>query len=142
MELRSTLAECGEIRTASAPTATAESPANTGNSSPESPWIAPRRSPVRVRLAPLGEPPQPCGFPEAGARSEAPFGVGLWPDLWPGRHANAPLEFVVLRYFMRFRASISAQSRGLNGTFPERSPVRARGDVRGRRALRDGRFLS
>jgi hypothetical protein len=87
--------------------------------------IAPRRSPVRVRLAPLAESMQISGFGEAGAWSEAPIDVGLWPDLWPGRPPNGPLEFAVHRYFMRFRGSNSAQSRGLNGTFSECSGVRA-----------------
>src|SRR5215204_237616 len=66
MELPRSPANCGQIPDASRPRAAGKSPANKPNSLRARAWIAPRRPPVRVRLAPLGEPGCGAGFRAAG----------------------------------------------------------------------------
>jgi hypothetical protein len=51
-------------------------------------WIAPRRSGVRVPLAPLGEPQQPPGFLRFGRRCDRRSSR----DLWPGRRHDLRSE--------------------------------------------------
>jgi hypothetical protein len=60
-----------------------ENPANKPKSGPARAWIAPRRSPVRVRLAPLGESLQWRGFWRFAGGCESRPPRECWPGLWP-----------------------------------------------------------
>ena len=60
-----------------------EIPANKPNSVLASAWIAPRRSGVRVPLAPLGEPKQRRGLWVLITGSDGSSAARLWPALWP-----------------------------------------------------------
>ncbi len=94
-----------------------EIPGNKRNSGLASAWIAPRRSPVRVRLAPLGESLQWPGFSRFGWRCVRWPAPTRWPSLWPSRRPEAALRFAVNPVLMRFRVAHATQSRGRNGTF-------------------------
>jgi hypothetical protein len=70
-----------------------KSPATKPNSSGTIAWIAPRRSPVRVRLAPLREPLQPCSFAPPWLSPAASAGVVVARSLARSLRSPAPAAY-------------------------------------------------
>jgi hypothetical protein len=80
-----------------------ETRANKPNSGLASAWIAPRRSPVRVRLAPLGESLLWRGFSRFARGCESRPPLDRWPGLWPDLRAAQRPRRMRNRIIKRFR---------------------------------------